>query len=479
VSDPRSTTETSLEAEVSADETNDVDRSPELLLAVYGDDLTGSTAVLEALAKNGVRTALFFDPPTPDELTGRFADLAAVGVAGRSRSMTPSQMNERLAPAFEALRALDPECCHYKVCTTFDSSPEIGSIGHAIDLGQDSFDSPFVPLLIGNPPLEPLGRYVVFGNLFATQDGEVYRLDRHPTMSNHPVTPMAESDLRRHLRRQTDRDIGLVDVLDMWGDPAAALERERSDAEVVLFDTLRRAHLDVAGRLLWSEAEATDGPLFAVGSSAVEYALTGRWQENGRVPDRDRRGQVDAVDRLLVMSGSAAPVTAEQIDRAVGAGFADVRLESGALVDPDGAADARERAVSAAATALENDRSVVLYSARGPEDPVIAETRARAADLGVDAGERLGVQQGRIVREVLDSVSVPRVCVAGGDTSGAVCDELGIHALERLAPIVPGNPLCRATFPEADVDGLEVILKGGQVGPRNYFERVRRGRTHD
>jgi uncharacterized protein YgbK (DUF1537 family) len=354
VSDPRSTTETSREAEVSTDERTDVDRSPELLLAFYGDDLTGSTAVLEALAKNGVRTALFFDPPTPDELTGRFADLAAVGVAGRSRSMTPSQMNERLAPAFEALRALDPECCHYKVCTTFDSSPEIGSIGHAIDLGQDSFDSPFVPLLIGNPPLEPLGRYVVFGNLFATQDGEVYRLDRHPTMSNHPVTPMDESDLRRHLRRQTDRDIGLVDVLDMWGDPAAALERERSDAEVVLFDTLRRAHLEVAGRLLWSEAQATDGSLFAVGSSAVEYALTGRWQENGRVPDRDRRGQVDAVDRLLVMSGSAAPVTAEQIDRAVGAGFADVRLESGALVDPDGAADARERAVSAAATALEN-----------------------------------------------------------------------------------------------------------------------------
>ena len=101
------------------------------LLTYYGDDFTGSTDVIEALARSGIRSALFLEAPRAEQLIGRFAGLSAVGVAGLGRSMTPEQMDAALPPVFEAIRKLGANLFHYKTCSTFDSSPEVGSIGRA------------------------------------------------------------------------------------------------------------------------------------------------------------------------------------------------------------------------------------------------------------------------------------------------------------------------------------------------------------
>ena len=182
----------------------------QLLLSFYGDDFTGSTASLEALARAGARSVLFMKPPTSEQLA-RYPHVQAIGVAGMTRSMTPDGMEATLRPALNALRKIGAPHVHYKVCSTFDSSPQIGSIGRVIDLASEIFDSPFVPLLVAAPSL---GRYCVFGNLFAQlgQEGEAFRLDRHPSMSRHPVTPADESDLRLHLARQTAKKTGLFDI---------------------------------------------------------------------------------------------------------------------------------------------------------------------------------------------------------------------------------------------------------------------------
>src|SRR5580692_7925288 len=99
-----------------------------LLLAFYGDDFTGSTDALEQLALAGIRTALFINPPTPAQLK-RFPHLQAVGVAGMTRALPPAAMKKELVPALKELKKLGARHVHYKVCSTFDSSPEIGSIG--------------------------------------------------------------------------------------------------------------------------------------------------------------------------------------------------------------------------------------------------------------------------------------------------------------------------------------------------------------
>mgnify|MGYP000989448154 FL=1 len=164
-----------------------------LLLAYYGDDFTGSTDVMESLSRAGLKTVLFLRPPTKVQLA-RFPDLRAFGIAGGSRAMSPAQMARELPPAFQALKASGAPIVHYKTCSTFDSSPRVGSIGKAIELGRRVFGPALTPLVVGAPVL---GRYVAFGNLYARSglDSALFRLDRHPTMSRHPVTPMNEASI--------------------------------------------------------------------------------------------------------------------------------------------------------------------------------------------------------------------------------------------------------------------------------------------
>ena len=179
-----------------------------LLLSYYGDDLTGSTDVMEALSSRGVPTALFLDAPA-DARRARLGDVRAVGIAGTSRSESPAWMERHLTPALAWLRGLGAPFCHYKVCSTFDSSPRIGSIGKATEIGAALFGQATVPLVVGAPQLR---RYTAFGNLFAGDRDRTYRIDRHPVMSRHPVTPMREADLRLHLAAQTERTVDLVDL---------------------------------------------------------------------------------------------------------------------------------------------------------------------------------------------------------------------------------------------------------------------------
>ena len=226
----------------------------QLLLTFYGDDFTGSTDALEQLALAGIRTALFIEPPTPRQLA-RFKNLQAVGVAGMTRSLAPDAMHRELRPALKKLKALGARHVHYKVCSTFDSSPAIGSIGCVIDLAVKLFRAPFVPLLVAAPAL---GRYTVFGHHFARYGigsaGAMHRLDRHPSISKHPVTPMTEADLRVHLAQQTKKKIALFDILKLALPPKearAALKKIIADkADVVLFDALEAGQLPLIGELM-------------------------------------------------------------------------------------------------------------------------------------------------------------------------------------------------------------------------------------
>jgi uncharacterized protein YgbK (DUF1537 family) len=451
----------------------------DLLMAFYGDDFTGSTDAMEALALNGVPAALFLEPPSASQLTGRFAGLRAVGVAGTSRSMTVDQMEAELLPKFQALKALGVPLVHYKVCSTFDSSPTIGSIGRAADIGFEVFQPPVVPLIVGAPFLR---RYVAFGNLFATVGDHTYRLDRHPTMSRHPITPMQESDLRLHLGQQTTRRIELIDLLTLEQGEKAVSDAFQSlwqaNAEIILFDTLNYDHLRQAAHVIWSQRG--DRPVFMVGSSGVEYALATYWQSIGLVQSPPPLQSPGPVDQLVVISGSASPVTAAQIDWSLANGFCGIRLDAPRLIDPQTSAAERESVVEQALRALGEGNSVLLYSAHGPDDPALEQTTGHLEALGLNpksVGQRLGAQQGMILKALLERSGLRRACVAGGDTSGHAASQLGIYALEVAMPIEPGAPLCRASSHNPAYDGLEISLKGGQNGKPDYFGAIRQGRA--
>ncbi len=419
-----------------------------LRLAFYGDDFTGSTDALESLSRAGLRTALFLEPPTAEKLAALDEPLDAIGVAGLTRSLPPDAMERVLRPALAALRDLRPRYVHYKVCSTFDSSPSVGSIGWAIEIGREVFAQDWVPLLVGAPAL---GRYVVFGDLYARfgigSRGAIHRLDRHPAMMNHPVTPMREANLLEHLAGQTSLRGALLDVLALDGGKAAEeLDRLLADEAlaVVLFDGLTPEHLHTAGRLIEARAQA---PWFTVGSSAVSVALAGE----GNPPDWPEPGEVAP---LLVVSGSCSPVTAGQITWAAANEFKILPVDVGR---PDWA-EAERRAIEA----MRLGRSVVVCTSQGRVD-----TPVPAAELGSTLG--------RLAHTVLAATGGRRLVVAGGDTSSYAGRALGIASLRMLGPLAPGAPLCRADGAGLPVRDLEIVFKGGQVGAPDFFGAVRSG----
>jgi 3-oxoisoapionate kinase len=444
-----------------------------ILLAYYGDDFTGSTDALEALTTSGVETVLFTEPPDEQRLA-QFPHARAIGIAGNSRCMTPAQMDQALPAAFESLLAHRPAVVHYKVCSTFDSSSEIGSIGRAIDIGQRVFQNHCVPLVVGAPGLQ---RFCVFGNLFARSglDSPVYRLDRHPTMSRHPVTPMTEADLRVHLWHQTSRPVRLVDALTLDRGPAlveAAVSGGEGD--IVLFDTVTGDHLATIGQHIWEAHQREQKPLFVAGSSGIESALTSHWRRSGISPSESKGfAPSRPVEHAVVISGSCSPVTGRQIAWALANGFAEVPLDTVGLVQ----SSTLEADIAAVAgrvvTEIEANRRVIVHTSRGPDDQRIASTRHSAQSRLT--GAALGVILGRILDLVLQSQPVERVAVAGGDTSGAVARAIGIESLEMVGPLAPGAPLCVAHSRRAEIEGVEFTFKGGQVGHDDFFGSLLRG----
>ncbi|OZI37396.1 type III effector [Bordetella genomosp. 10] len=457
---------------------------PTLRLAFYGDDFTGSTDALEVLAFAGLRCALFLKPPTPERLAA-LGGFDAIGVAGDSRAMTPAEMTPALTPIFAALRALGAPILHYKVCSTFDSAPHIGSIGRVMEIARAGFGPRTIPIVAGTPALK---RYCIFGNLFARSgtDGKIYRIDRHPIMSAHPVTPMDEGDLLRHFARQTDLPLegfhlpnfeeGRAALDGAW---QAALDAAPAG---LLLDTATRAHLTEIGRLLEGYAQ-THGPVFAVGSSGLEYAMTQWWAEQGTLPAVTRSfDRIEPAAPILAMSGSASPLSATQIDAAIAAGFADIAIDARALIDDRQGASAFDDIVNRALHALRDGRSVILHTARGPRDPRIGEmldaltargmTRDDARHLG---GRALGQRLGAIADAVLKAQPLRRLILSGGDTSSQVTQVLGPDALEIDTRLTPGAPLCRVISEKPHLRNLQLALKGGQMGDAGFFVSARDG----
>lgn len=442
------------------------------LVAWYGDDLTGSTDVLEALGAGGVPAVLFLAAPSAERLATAFPGRRAVGVAGVARSLATAEIGDEIAPILAALAALQPALVHYKVSSTFDGSPDVGSIGVAIDAAWPILEPDWVPVLVAAPAL---GRYTVFGTHFATFAGAVYRLDRHPVMARHPVTPMHEADLRRHLTMQTDRAIGLVDVLALTRRETASdvLDVElAAGRRVVVLDGLDARTVAAAARLAW-ERRTADRPGFVVGSSGVEAGLLDVWREDRVVEAPDAgRDTVTASGPVVAVSGSASEWTARQIRRAVEAGWVGLPFETERFLrDPEAVV---ERARAEAAAVLGRGRNVVVHAALGPDDPRIERTRGAAAATGLterNLGRRLGEGLGQVASALVRSTSTRRVVIAGGDASGWAARALGVEALDYVRSMDPGVPLTRATGP-GPVDGLELVLKSGQLGGEDLLVRL-------
>ncbi|MEO8134830.1 MAG: four-carbon acid sugar kinase family protein [Betaproteobacteria bacterium] len=462
------------------------------LLGWYGDDFTGATDTLAALAHARLRALLFMGVPTPAQLAAA-GPLEAVGIAGAARAMSPAAMLAELEPVGRFFAGLHVPVLHYKVCSTFDSAPGIGSIGAAIRTLRPHVANAFVPIVGGQPNI---GRYCAFGTLFAVAGlgGVVHRIDRHPTMSRHPVTPMHEADLRVHLAAQGLPEIGAIHypaydagavAQDALLDAELARIAKRADSDVqaradidvqaradvdvqaradsdvraVLFDVAHVSHLAAVGRSIWQHARHRR--LLAVGSSSVVQALAAHLNESDRAATAfSIPALAPAIGPVFVLSGSMSPVTATQIDAAIG--YERLPADVSRLVGDAGYADQLVERITAGLRAQRN----VLVCTTVPGGAAPDATAAR------HIAQATAALAARVIHQMVPIAPLRRIGIAGGDTSSHVVQALGVWGLSYQTTMAPGVTLSRAHSDSPALNGLELMLKGGQMGDTDLFGRL-------
>ena len=412
-----------------------------------GDDFTGASDTLATLAEAGLRARLFLDPP--DVATVSREALDAVGFATGLRALTPGKIVARLEVLAPIVRALAPRILHYKVCSTFDSASDVGSIGAAV-AALERLVEPALTVIVGGQP--GLGRYCVFGNLFARgPDGAVHRIDRHPVMSRHPVTPMGEADLRLHLAAQGIGDLALEPWPGLGEGLAGRLKAHIANGRRrVLVDVATQGDVAAIGAALAS-LETSGHPLLVVGASSVAEAYLLAWKE---APSFSGRTRADAPSKpsapCLAIAGSRSAVTAAQIEAAGLYAKMPVRRA-------DLAGQGLQQIAGNAADRLAAGGNALVH--------LVSDE-----DYGLTGGE-LAERLALLAKAIFEIFPVKALCVAGGDSSSAVIHRLGVESMEFVDRFGPGVALCLGRSAATEVDGVMLLLKGGQVGSVDIFDR--------
>lgn len=441
----------------------------------YGDDFTGASDNAAQYARHGLRTLLFFSDPGIASLTQAAQHYDVVGVAGTARSLATADMPAELMPVLENFRQLNVPLVQYKCCSTFDSSPDTGSLGQAIHLMQACWPDSLIPVLAATPEF---GRYTMFGHHFARAGTAVYRLDHHPVMSRHPMTPMQESDLSVVLTQQGFTPEFAVDLrrLDHFADTPETMATELLAHDSLVFDGYTLQQVITAAASLWHLSRQRQ--VCAMAAQGFAHGLGAWLRTSGRLVTDQPAHELAAVDRLLVLSGSCSSLSAEQIAWARQAGFLTLRADSSMLIDED--SDTRQSLQTRVLDALRSGTSVVVFTAEGPDDmtPAVSGVSAQAWQGSVMA-QRIGRLFARLAREAFAQAGLQRLVVSGGDSSSFTMRDIDARALEIKASHFEQNAhVCSLVSDDPLIHGKEVLLKGGQVGQANLYGLMLEGFSH-
>ncbi|MBY6120900.1 3-oxo-tetronate kinase [Mameliella alba] len=409
------------------------------VLGAIADDFTGATDLAGLLARSGVRVSLRMGVPE-----GPPADPAPFEViALKIRTAPVDDAVAEARAALDWLRRAGAERFFWKYCSTFDSTPEgnIGPVAEALmqDLGAEQ--------TIYCPAFPENGRSIFMGTLFVGEQP----LGESP-MKDHPLTPMRDSNLMRLLAPQVTQPVGLANRLTVArGAKALTARLAELRAEGV-------AHVvvdAVANEDLRIIAEACRDMPLMTGGSAVAMPLPGLWQADGLLSQAEAVSPPEVGPGAVVLSGSCSAMTNAQVAAYRATGAPALQLDPLELADR-GAAPAIDwlREVPAGAAPL-------IYATADP-----ASVRATQERLGA-------ARAGAIVEEALAACAIAardmgrrRFVVAGGESSGAVTQALGVTRLDVGREIAPGVPWC---FAESGGKRIALTLKSGNFGAESFF----------
>jgi len=357
-----------------------------IFLGAVADDFTGATDLCSVLAHGGMRVVQAIGVQRDLELPA----VDAVVVALKSRTAPAEKAVRESLGALDWLCELGAQRFFFKICSTFDSTPD-GNIGPVADALLEELGADFA---VVTPAYPANGRTVHKGYLFVGD-----RLLSESSMARHPLTPMRDANLVRVLQQQTKRPVGLL----------GAEGVTYAIADAVDDDDLR----DLATRY-------ASLPLL-VGGAGLALGLPAAYGIE-RAPAAAPRPDGPAI----VIAGSLSDATREQIAR--------LRDHHPAVAVDDYAG-------------YSGETMLVHSGERSNADPAAIEAKlAAVAQDAVAGGAR-------------------RIVVAGGETSGAVVQALGIRALAVGSEIAPGVPWMTSLGDPP----LALALKSGNFGGPDFF----------
>jgi uncharacterized protein YgbK (DUF1537 family) len=420
------------------------------LLGCIADDFTGATDLANNLVRCGMRTVQVIGVP----LSPQAIDADAIVIALKSRTIDAAQAVEQSLKAYEWLRTQGVEQYYFKYCSTFDSTPQ-GNIGPVTDALLDAIHGPGKGFTIVCPAFPENQRTVFKGHLFV---GDVLLSDSG--MRHHPLTPMTDANLVRVMQAQTQRKVGLVDFATVAAGPEAigqAFARlQEQGVGIAVIDAISNADLMKMGLAL------AGMPLVTAGSG-VAIGLPQNWAARGRLLTTALASQLPpAQGQQAIVSGSCSDATNAQVRHWIDAGHPSF------LIDP----------LALASGADLVSQALLWAESKQSQGPVLIYATANS-DTVKSIQKQLGVQHaGELVEKAMASIAcglvqqgVRQLIVAGGETSGAVVQVLGIERMVIGPQIDPGVPWTCAQSHLASGEVIHLALKSGNFGSQDFFSK--------
>lgn len=442
-----------------------------MLLGCIADDFTGATDLANNLVRQGMRVIQTIGVPEQPLSLIAPEGIDAVVVALKSRTIPAVQAIEASLAALRWLQAEGARQIYFKYCSTFDSTPA-GNIGPVTEALMQALGTDFT---IATPAFPDNGRTVFKGHLFV---GDVLLSDSG--MRDHPLTPMTDANLVRVMKAQCKGLVGLIDHRTVAAGAAAIEARIQAlrgqGQSIAIVDAISNEDLFVIGEAIRTL------PLITAGSGVA----IGLPRNFGLQPTSEAAQLPAASGRQAIIAGSCSQATQAQVAHFRARGGACYEIHPIALAAGD---DAIQREVSLILEwaqgqwQRQEQQGVQGPQAGGEGGPgqnaggplLISSTNTPEAvrlvqqQLGVERAGALVEQTLALIGRALVQAGVRQLVVAGGETSGACVQALGIPSLRIGAQIDPGVPWCHART--TDGTALHLALKSGNFGSPSFFSR--------